>query len=514
MTPAEGRQTVVDRLTALFSVWGAEQAIQFETQWWTWGDVGRVHASLRTVLADRSVPDNVSIGIVMRQRPALVASELAVLGAGRTAVLLTPLQPDAALASDLVGLTTAVLIAHAIDWGRPGFSEAVQASGALGLEITDDFQIRVGADGDLVSAGDEIDESSGAAVTVMSSGTTGPAKRLPVAWETFVQLGGGRADLLQPNLMQPDLVRAGQPARSGRGAVILSLPLTTLGGLLSMSRLVFGGRPLSMMERFDVHTWAALVKHHRPKVIGAPPPVVSMILDANISPDHFEGVTAYMTSSAPLAPEVAAEFERRYGIPVLLGYGATEFLNSVTGWTGELFERFGPTKLGSVGRALPGVELRVVDGILEVDPPQRASGLPAGWLRTNDRARIDDDGFVWILGRADDVIIRGGFKVDLGQIEAALVAHPLVKEAFAVGLHDDRLGEVPGALVVAGTENRPTEAGLIEWLRKRLKPYEVPVRIRVVDEIPATTTLKRHRSEAQRLLIGRTEPNRQPRMET
>ncbi len=121
MTPADGRQT------ALFSVWGAEQAIQFETSWWTWGDVGRVHASLRTALADRSVPDNVPIGIVMRQRPALKAS-------------------------DLVGLTPAVVIAHTIDWGRPGFSDAVHASGALGLEIADDFQMRAGADGDSASA--------------------------------------------------------------------------------------------------------------------------------------------------------------------------------------------------------------------------------------------------------------------------------------------------------------------------------------------------------------------------
>lgn len=481
MTPVESRQAVVDRLTALFTMWGAEQAIQFEGRWWSWGDVGAVYAALTNVLCERSTSDDVPVAIVMRQRPALVASELAVLGVGRTAVLLTPLQPDAALASDLVGLKAGVLIAHTVDWDRPGFGVAVNQSCPLGLEITDNFELRVRVDGDSAAVCDVID----AAVTVMSSGTTGPPKRLPVAWETFVQLGGGPV---------------GQTARSGRGAVILSLPLTTLGGLLSMSRLVFGGRPLSLMERFDVRSWAALVKEHRPKIVGAPPPVVSMILDANISPDHFEGVTAYMTSSAPVAPEIAAEFERRYGIPVLLGYGATEFLNSVTGWTGELYERYGPAKLGSVGRALGGVKLRVVDGILEVDPPQRANGLPAGWLRTNDRAHIDDDGFVWILGRADDVIIRGGFKVDLGQVEAALLTYPSVKEAFAVGLPDERLGDVPGALVVADSADPPTEAALIEWLRERLKPYEIPIRIGVVDEIPATTTFKRSRAEARRLL--------------
>ncbi len=314
------------------------------------------------------------------------------------------------------------------------------ARGALGIEIDDDFDVRVRVDVDGVQAGVVLD----AAVTVLTSGTTGPAKRLPVAWETFVKLGGGPG---------------GRTPKSGRGALILSLPLVTLGGLLSMARLVFMGRPMSMMERFDVHTWASLVKEHRPTVMGAPPPVVKMILDADISPDHFEGVTAYMTSSAPVAPEVARAFEDRYHIPVLLGYGATEFLNSVTGWTAELWATFGATKLGSVGRPYPGVRLRVIDasteqevargeeGVLEVDPPQRAGHLPEGWLRTSDRARIDEDGFLWILGRTDQVIVRGGFKVNLDQVEAALVEHPAVTAACVVGLPDERLGQVPAAVV-------------------------------------------------------------------
>jgi acyl-coenzyme A synthetase/AMP-(fatty) acid ligase len=265
-----------------------------------------------------------------------------------------------------------------------------------------------------------------------------------------------------------------------------------------------------MLERFDVHAWAALVKEHRPSVMGAPPPVVKMILDANISPDHFEGVTAYMTSSAPVAPEVAAEFERRYGIPVLLGYGATEFLNSVTGWTAALWSEFAATKLGSVGRAHPGVRLRVVDpdtgqelpsdqpGLLEVDPPQRAGNLPDGWLRTNDRARIDADGFLWILGRADDVIVRGGFKVNLLSVEAALTDHPDVKDACVVGVADLRLGSVPAALITVVRSVDPS--AIVAWLKDRLPPYCIPVEIRIVDSIPLTSTLKPHRAEIERLL--------------
>ncbi len=494
MTAESAREVVVARLRDLFMSWPAEQAVQFKGSWWAWGDVARVHTELEQYLRASDGPR--AVAIVMRQRPELVAVELAVLATGCTAVLVTPLQSDAALIADVTALRPSVLIAHSSDWQRPGMSEDALATGALGLEVTDEFELRVVVPVTAI-AHRTATGTTDAAVTVLTSGTTGPPKRLPVSWETFVGLGGG-----------PDA----RPPLSGRGAVILSLPVVTLGGLLSMARLVFGGRPLSMMERFDVHEWAALVREHRPRVIGAPPPVVAMILDADISPDHFDGVSAFVTSSAAVAPSTAAAFEQRYGIPVLVGYGATEFLNSVTGWTGELYQRYGPAKLGSVGRALAGVRLRVIDpetevvvavdkpGLLEVDPPQRAGGLPEGWLRTNDRARIDSDGFVWILGRADDVINRGGFKIDLGDVEAALCLHPGVAEACAVGLPDDRLGQVPGAVVVVRGDAAPTEAELLLWLREHLAPYALPRVIRVVDTIPQTTTFKRHRAEVERLL--------------
>ena len=493
----DGRAVVMARLSALFTEWPNEQAIQFESTWWTWGHVGHVAASLAAALASDGVEaasaGGAPIAVVMRQRPALVAAELAVLALGRMALLVSPLQPDGPLAADLSSISASVVVAHSIDWQRSGFAQAITVAQVVGVEVDDDGGVNVRATPPI----HRVVESLDAAVTVLTSGTTGPAKRLPVSWESFVVLGGG-----------PE----GREPRSGRGAVILSLPLTTLGGLLSMSRLVFGGRGLSMMERFDVRTWAALVKEHRPKVMGAPPPVVKMVLDADISADHFVGIEAYLTSSASVAPEIARAFEARYGIPVLLGYGATEFLNSVTGWTVALWSEFGATKLGSVGRAYPGVRLRVLDadddhelpadeaGILEVDPPQRAGHLPPGWLRTSDRARVDHDGFLWIHGRTDDVIVRGGFKVDLAAVTATLLAHPSVAAACVVGLPDDRLGTVPAAVVqlLDGTEVAKRE--LADWVREHLPPYAVPVIIQPVSAIPQTSTFKPDRIVIRQML--------------
>ncbi len=492
------REAVVARLDALFGDWGNEQAIEFvdqsapqERRWWTWRDVGAARDALSVALGD--LAEGTAVALVMRQRPAMVACELAVLSLGRAALLINPLSGDQTLAVDVAQLGAAVVVAHPLDWARPGFADAVTASGSLGIEIDDDGGVTVMIAVAELVPGPAID----AAVTVQTSGTTGPPKRLPVGWDTFCRLGGG------PHGREP---------RSGKGALILSLPLVTLGGLLSMARLVFMGRPMAMLERFDVRAWAELVKEHRPTVIGAPPPVVQMILDADITADHFDGVGAYVTSSAAIPAETIRRFEQRYGIPVLLGYGATEFLNSVTGWTSELWTEFGVAKVGSVGRALSGVRLRVVDddsgaeaaadqeGILEVDPPQRAGHLPAGWLRTADRARIDDDGFVWIIGRADDVIIRGGFKVELASIESALRDHPGVADAAAVGLADDRLGQVPGAMVVSAKEGSLTTRELQDWLRARLAVYAVPTVIRIVETLPRTATFKPHRVEIARQL--------------
>lgn len=487
----EPEQMVVDRLNHLLDQFGDQPFAQLEASWSTWNLVRRIADEGERALTAAGVEPGVSIAVVVRSRPECLAAVFAALRNRRCAVLLSPLSADSALGDELAALAPAAVFAAPEDWARPAFTAAAAGVGAVGLELRNDADrpVLVRARLDRLGQGAHSDQP-GAAITVSTSGTTGPPKRLPVDWASFVDMGGGHS----PRDPVP-----------GVGAVILSLPLSTLGGAMSIARAVFGGRPLALMERFDVWRWAELVREHRPRVMGAPPPVVSMILEADIPSEYFDGVRAYATGSAPVPPEVARAFEERYGIPVLLSYGATEFLASVTGWTVELYEEFGPAKLGSVGRPLPGVSLRILDehtgeevpsgdtGLLQVDPPRRAGGLPDGWLPTADRARLDEDGFLWILGRADDVIIRGGFKVDLGELRAALLEHPEVDDACVVGLSDDRLGQVPGALVTLRSESAGSVSPdqLAQWVRDRLPPYAVPTIVQL-GAIPATPTFKHH----------------------
>jgi long-chain acyl-CoA synthetase len=169
------------------------------------------------------------------------------------------------------------------------------------------------------------------------------------------------------------------------------------------------------------------------------------------------------------------------------------------GWTLDDYQKYWRAKRGSVGRANPGAQLRVVDddgtarepnqvGLLEVKPAQL--GPSATWMRTTDMARIDDDGFVWILGRADQAIIRGGFKVMPDDVRLALEAHPAVAAAAVIGRSDERLGETPVAMLqLRGSESTDADA-LVEYLRTRLARYEIPTEIAIVDAIPRTPSGK------------------------
>ena len=138
-------------------------------------------------------------------------------------------------------------------------------------------------------------------------------------------------------------------------------------------------------------------------------------------------------------------------------------------------------------------------GLLEV----RASQLGTDeWVRTTDLARLDVDGFLWILGRADQAIIRGGFKIQPEVVRAALEHDPAVAEASVVGIGDRRLGAVP----VAAVQRRPghdiDDGLLLERAGLHLAPYEIPVAIIVVDELPRTASGKADLAAVRALFDG------------
>jgi long-chain acyl-CoA synthetase len=233
-----------------------------------------------------------------------------------------------------------------------------------------------------------------------------------------------------------------------------------------------------------------------------------MVLDANIPPTDLACIRSIGTGAAPLDPSAQRAFEERYGIPILLSYGATEFAGPVTAMTADLHAQWGKQKFGSVGRAIAGAQLRIIDpdtatvlapgkeGVLEVIAPR----IGPDWIRTSDIAMIDEDGFLFHRGRADGAIMRGGFKLLPETIERALLLHDAISAAAVVGLRDQRLGQVPAAAVqLKPGIDRPDLAELEAHLRKHIYATHIPVAWRIVDELPRTPSLKIDRPALHRL---------------
>jgi acyl-coenzyme A synthetase/AMP-(fatty) acid ligase len=331
---------------------------------------------------------------------------------------------------------------------------------------------------------------------------------------TRAQLEASLASALQHNDRADARTK---PALSGTVGLV-TLPIVHIGGLWSLLQSLVAARPFAMLDRFTVPGWHAVVKEHRPAVAGLPPAAMRSVLDSDIPREDLSSIRAINAGTSAVDPELVDAFHERYGIPILVVYGATEFSGAVAGWTVKDFHARWNDKRGSVGRAFPGVQLQIVDddgevlgvnepGRLQVATPQAGGG---GWITTSDLAHLDVDGFLYIDGRADDVIVRGGFKVAPETVVRALRTHPAVADAAVAPVPDHRLGQLP----VAAVELRPGAAvdgeALREHCRTTLTPYEVPARVYVVDELPRGAALKVDRRRLLTMLDDLSSKQEQP----
>jgi acyl-coenzyme A synthetase/AMP-(fatty) acid ligase len=244
------------------------------------------------------------------------------------------------------------------------------------------------------------------------------------------------------------------------------------------------GAPLVIMDRFEPEAFAELVQRFEIRSTVLPPAAMAMLTDSAVT--DLRPLKYVRSITAPLSPLQARRFVARFGdVHVLNSYGQAE-MGEVIGWTAADAKAH-PEKVGAAGRPHPGVEIRISDdGHLLVRPPNAAVGIDErrdadGFIDTGDLARIDDEGFVWIEGRAGDLINRGGNKVYPEAVEEVLRLHPSVTEASVVGVPDDRLGEVPVAFLVG---DRVDDAVLVAHCREHLVPYKVPAAFRWIDELP------------------------------
>lgn len=458
------------RIASVLDLQPDAHAIEYAGNWLSWGQIG---GAARQISA---IPEP-QIGILLRNRPTHVAALLGILLGGRTVVTINPSRRDDRTAEEIAGLRLPVIVGESDDLT----TLVADAPHTTTVSLSNLFTRQENSAA--VSTA-----TPNVAVRMLTSGTTGPPKRVDLSYH-----------MLAYSVMGRDYRQAAAPGDLRRGVAIVNSPLVHIGGVFRVLQCVVEARSFVLLERFEISAWAEAVRKHRPRTVSLVPAALRTVLHSDLSRADLDSIRSVTCGTAPLSADDADAFTRKYGIPVLTSYAATEFGGGVAGWTLSDYQQYWQAKRGSVGRANPGAQLRVVDddgtalppdevGRLEVKPGQLRPS--AQWMRTTDIARIDTDGFLWILGRTDQAIIRGGFKVMPDDVRTALEAHPAVAGAAVVGSHDARLGETPVAMVELRQSGATDPGGLVEYLRTRLAGYEIPTDIVIVDAIPRTPSGK------------------------
>ena len=281
------------------------------------------------------------------------------------------------------------------------------------------------------------------------------------------------------------------------------LPFFHVFGLSSIINVsVRYGGCLSIVPRFAPAAVLDTLEGDRCTVIGGVPTMLHALAQQDITGRDLSALRVAVSGGASLPEDIMRTFESRYGIEVLEGYGMSETASSCS------FNRPGDRRVLSIGKPLWGVTMRVAGAEDRPLPPGRehvgeilirghnvmkgylnrpeatAETLRGGWLHSGDLGYRDDDGFYFIVDRAKDLIIRGGYNVYPREIEEVLYSHPDIVEAAVIGQPDERLGEDVVAVVVRRDGSDLTAGDVIAYCRERLAAYKYPREIRFMAELP------------------------------
>ena len=287
------------------------------------------------------------------------------------------------------------------------------------------------------------------------------------------------------------------------------LPMFHIFGLnvvLGLSMSI--GATIVLVQRFDPSTALDTIRERGVTVIpGAPPLWLSFSHFDDAPADSFATVRLALTGAAKMPEEAIRRLRERFGVQLAEGYGLTEASPVVTSSAGL------PIKVGSVGKVLDGMTVRLVDDagddVLQgdageiwvqgpnvflgyLDDPEQTSRVLTddGWLRTGDIAVTDDDGYLYLVDRAKDLIIVSGFNVYPAEVESVIAEHPAVAEVGVVGVPHPHTGEAVKAWVVVREGKSVDEDTLIAWCGERLARYKNPSKILFVDELPRNVSGK------------------------
>jgi len=354
---------------------------------------------------------------------------------------------------------------------------------------------------DAQASADVVDRAADdTAVILFTSGTTGQPKG---------------AELTHGNLTSNTRVVLDELLEiAGDDVIFGGLPLFhAFGQTCALNAAVAAGASLALLPRFSAEGALRLLEQHAVTVMVGVPTMYSALLHATDRSGYDTSrLQVCISGGAALPAEVLRAFEAAYDCMVLEGYGLSE-----TSPVASFNHPHRPRKVGSIGTPIRGVEMKVVDDDGDDVPPgdsgeivirgpnvmkgywrrpdATAAVMKGGWFHTGDVARVDEDGYFFIVGRKKDMIIRGGYNVYPREIEEVLHEHPAVAEAAVFGMPHPDLGEEVGAVVVLKPGADATADDLREHVKGQVAAYKYPRKLWVVDELPKGPTGKIHKHE-------------------
>jgi long-chain acyl-CoA synthetase len=479
-----------------FTRLGDRESVLFEGTWYRSGDIHERSRKLAGGLIELGIQPGDRVVVFMANSPEVGICYTALWRAGAAitpAIFLLPAQELRHIINDsgARAIITSPEFIGTVREASEGCNELrwiiCEGPAQEGTTALSDLEAREPAD--IVARGDEE-----LAALLYTGGTTGRAKGVMLSHENLWYTGkashehGFRADI---------------------DRTLVPLPLSHAFGLLVTVVGMHHTQPMiAVLQRwFDPTQFLQLIQEQQIQVATVVPSMVQILLSMPIEDYDLSSLRYLVSGAAPLPREVAEGFMKRVPTATIReGYGCTE--------SGAVISANPPTdvKMGSVGQPIPGCEVKIVDDDdHEVErgqlgeiccrskgvmmgywnaPDVTAQTIRDGWLHTGDIGYLDDDGYLWVVDRKKDLIIRGGFNVFPRDVEDALLEHPAVAMAGVIGRPDPKFGEEVVAFVSLKPGQECAAEDLVEFTKGKLSRYKYPREIHFVPAIPLTTVGK------------------------